>query len=173
MLLSVYNNHTYRTANFLGLRERTGNSIKHMTKHAKAPRLQTANPKIRSQRLTMCSRMIHQSAKHVLSAILRRSALTASVPIVPLYIPVSLLYHEGCQSRRAWQGTRAWQGQTHMLENPHPPEVGEDRNLILEGEHNHYCQTGSKMTASKGMAMTQWSQESRLAETILASSFVT
>lgn len=55
--------HTYNITNLRGLRERTGNRVKHMTKQAKAARLQAPKTINRSHRLTA----IHQVSQAALT----------------------------------------------------------------------------------------------------------
>ncbi len=49
----MFSQDTYRMTNFRGLSDRTGNRVKHMTKHARAARLQAAKTKRRSHLLTI------------------------------------------------------------------------------------------------------------------------
>jgi len=50
---------TYRIANLRGLRERTGNSAKQITKQANAAKLQPPNTSILSHLLTVVSKISH------------------------------------------------------------------------------------------------------------------
>jgi hypothetical protein len=71
---------TYRITNLRGLRDRTGNRVKQMTKQAAAARLQKANTSMRSHRLTTLHVSYIQprsvaSASHAASKVRARAAM--------------------------------------------------------------------------------------------------